>query len=107
MNKIDIVRLGQKFDTLYLKGENEFNTYAIEQYSYKGKQYTRKVHKLTEKGQKAFKILTTKKVFICPQCKELQTWNSLENWLVNKEEEYINNLCICSCCYENNMGEDL
>ena len=107
MTKTEIVRLGMKFDKLRWEKENEFNTCVVETYKYRGEQRTRKVHKFTEEGRKAFEILTTEKVFICPECKELQTWNELESWLVETEEEYVNDLCPCGCCYEDSMGEDL
>ena len=42
------------------------------------------------------------RIFVCDECGEKCTYPELENWLCHLPEH-----CICSFCYENNMGEDL
>ena len=44
------------------------------------------------------------KIFICSCCKRYVDYFSLETWLCDFEDK---NGCICSECYENDMGDDL
>lgn len=54
--------------------------------------------------QKYYDILGSEenRIFVCDECGEKCTYPELENWLCHLPEH-----CICSFCYENNMGEDL
>lgn len=43
------------------------------------------------------------KVFKCSDCGEMVTWFDLESWTCDFEK----GIYLCSCCYEEAMGEDL
>ena len=57
----------------------------------------------TERYDEIFEIISEAKVFKCCECGEMVTYFDLETWCCDFEgKEYI-----CSCCYENAMGDDL
>lgn len=68
------------------------------------RQYPDYVH--TERYEELFgesSPLRTEKVFKCEDCGSMVSFFELESWCCDfEEDEYI-----CSCCYEDEMGEDL
>ena len=64
--------------------------------SYPDRIYSNRYHELINE-------IEEKKVFKCSECGEMVSYFGLETWCCNfKEGNYI-----CSCCYEEEMGEDL
>lgn len=47
------------------------------------------------------------KIFKCEECKEYVGYWDLEDWCCSFSENPKKAYYICSCCYENGMGEDL
>lgn len=46
------------------------------------------------------------KIFRCVECEMMVNYDDLEHWLI-KDEKSDNAKYLCSCCYEEMMGEDL
>ena len=53
--------------------------------------------------RKEYELVSNAKIFKCEGCGEMCSYFDLEDWCCDFEkEEYL-----CSCCYEEGMGEDL
>lgn len=106
MKKIELIQLGLKLDANYLH-EGEYFIRITETYKYRGEIKSRTYLKETEKWWHDREILDTP-AFICPECRKRVSYNELESWLGdNCEKAFLNNLVVCSNCYEDEMGEDL
>lgn len=58
-----------------------------------------------EKWHELYNKLSEDKIFTCADCGEQVAYTDLESWqccFVEGQEHFI-----CSCCYEDHMGEDL
>ena len=52
--------------------------------------------------------VTEKPLFKCCKCGEILPISEMENYIWGWEEnDLINGECLCGCCYEGDMGEDL
>ena len=103
MTKMEMVTMGTEFRTNYYKKYLVSKTIT---YKYRGELKTRESFYLSEEGQRIDKILYTP-MFKCPDCGNTVSFNELESWLAEDDEDFINDLVPCSMCYENMMGEDL
>ena len=59
--------------------------------------------KHSERWHEILNALYEDKIFRCAECGEMVSYAELEDWCCDFEEEDY----ICSCCYEDGMGEDL
>lgn len=104
MTKLEMVQIGREFY------RNCFSSkYTDEKtitYKYRGEIKTRVTR---EWNAQAYYIsaLLDKPIFICPNCGRRVSFNDLEAWLGNTDEDFLNDRIPCSICYENAMGEDL
>jgi formylglycine-generating enzyme required for sulfatase activity len=103
MKKIEMIRMGMEFTANYYK---KYNLPVEVQYKYRGEIKTRTEYHWTEEAKRIHAMLE-EPMFICPCCKEVVSFNDLESWLGDSEEDFLNDKVSCSMCYEDYMGDDL
>ncbi len=103
MTKREMVQMGMEFKRNYY---GKYHVEVEKTYKYRGEVKTCTELVLTEEGKKIMEELETP-MFICPNCGEKVSFNELEIWGEETEEELMNNKVVCSVCYEEEMGEDL
>ena len=105
MTKIEMVKLGMEFDSEYLH-EGKYYTRVTETYKYRGQVKERSFMEMTAEGRRVDGLLD-EPMFVCPDCGKLVSFNDLEVWLGESEEDFLNDNVLCSLCYEDAMGDDL
>ena len=105
MTKMAMVKMGLEFYGEYLH-EGKYYTQMTETYKYRGQVKTRSHMELTAEGRRVDGLLD-EPMFICPDCGELVSFNDLEVWIGESEDDFLNDRVPCSCCYEDAMGDDL
>ena len=104
MTKREMVQMGIEFTNNYY---GKYHVEVVKQYKYRGEIKTRTELVMTEEGRKIMDTLSTP-MFKCPCCGEMVSFNELESWLADDDEEaFMNDEVECACCYEDEMGEDL
>ena len=103
MTKREMVEMGIEFTNNYY---GKYHVEVVKQYTYRGEIKTRTELVMTEEGEKIMDTLSTP-MFKCPGCGEMVSFNELESWLADDEEDFMNDKVECACCYEDAMGEDL
>lgn len=105
MTKIEMVKMGMEFYDEYLH-EGKYYTRVTETYKYRGQVKTRSFMEMTAEGRRVDSLLE-EPMFICPDCGQLVSFNDLEVWLGESEEDFLDDHVLCSSCYEDAMGDDL
>lgn len=103
MTKREMVQMGMEFK------RNYYGKYMVEvekEYKYRGEIKTRTTFEMTEEGKEISRLLNTP-MFTCPVCGQTVSFNDLEVWTDENEDDIVNDECVCSVCYEDEMGEDL
>lgn len=101
----EIATIGMEFRNNYFE---KYHQYVTITYKYGGVIRTRKELQMTKEGEAIMMgEALNAKVFTCPSCGKKVSFNDLEIWDGDSVTEIANNKVICSCCYEDTMGEDL
>ena len=104
MTKIEIAQMGMEFKNNYY---TKYDLPVEVQYKYRGEIRTRIEYHWTEEAHRIHDTLAAHKVFKCPECGEMVSFNDLEVWTGDSLEALLDDEIACSLCYEDIMGEDL
>lgn len=104
MTKLEMVQMGREFNRNCFSAK--YNDEKITTYKYRGEIKTRVTHEWNAEALRIVNLLS-EPMFICPECGKHVSFNALEAWLGDTDEDFLEDRVPCSLCYEEDMGEDL
>ena len=103
LTKLEVAPIGEAYGKYYW---SVYTAKRVKQYIYRGEVRERTETYTTEKGKAIRDLLKAYPIFRCPCCHKAMTYTDLESWLTDLDG-IVADECACSCCYEDEMGDDL